>query len=224
MKVLSFQLKGVLQSWGESSKWDNRDTAAIPTKSAVIGLLGACLGYSRGDERLQQLSSALHLAVRVDTPGTMMTDFHTIQASSGFIMNAQGGKRPGDTILSPRQYLQDAAFTVFLQGDEAVLQRCEAALQHPVWAPFLGRKSCVPSVPILPEMIEVQSLEEAVCGHQTCRMKQPETVAQIEDLDGLQADEFVLPRNDEIGAAGQRSFRERKVRVMRVRKEEPQCT
>ena len=223
MKVLTFQLRGVLQSWGESSRWDNRDTSAIPTKSAIVGLLGACLGYHRGDERLAMLSSALRLAVRVDTPGTVMTDFHTVQAHNGFIMSADGGKH-SETIVTPRQYLQDAAFTAFLQGDETVLNQCESALFQPVWAPYLGRKSCVPSVPILPEMIDAQSLEDAVREHQTCRMKQSETVAQIEELDGLLADEFVLTRKDELASSGQRAFNERKVRVMRVAHEVMPCT
>lgn len=224
MKILSFQLRGVLQSWGESSRWDNRDTSAIPTKSAVIGLLGACLGYPRGDERLSSLSSVLRLAVRVDASGTVMTDYQTVQAPNGFIMNAQGNKRPGDTIVTPRQYLQDAAFTVFLQGDEAVLHQCEAALLQPVWVPYLGRKCCVPSVPILPEMLDVQSLEDGVREHRTSRMKQPETVAQIEGMDGLLTDEFVLTRKDELVPFGLRTFTERKVRVMRVTREEMPCT
>ena len=224
MKILSFQLRGVLQSWGESSRWDNRDTSAIPTKSAVIGMLGACLGYPRGDERLSLLSRKLRLAVRVDASGTVMTDYQTVQAPTSFIMNAQGSKRPGDTIVTPRQYLQDAAFTVYLHGDEAVLHQCEAALLQPVWVPYLGRKCCVPSVPVLPEMLNLQSLEEAVCGHQTSRMKQPDTVAQIEGLDGLLTDEFVLTRKDELSPLGLRTFTERNVRVMRVKREEMPCT
>ena len=45
--VLVLRLEGPLQSWGERSRWDVRETADRPTKSAVIGLLGAALGLKR---------------------------------------------------------------------------------------------------------------------------------------------------------------------------------
>ena len=37
MKLLILRLEGALQSWGERSHWDHRDTANFPTKSGVVG-------------------------------------------------------------------------------------------------------------------------------------------------------------------------------------------
>ena len=45
MKIMLLRLEGVLQSWGERSRWDHRDTSDMPTKSALIGLLGCAMGY-----------------------------------------------------------------------------------------------------------------------------------------------------------------------------------
>lgn len=38
MKILLLRLEGLLQSWGEHSRWDHRDSSDMPTKSGVIGL------------------------------------------------------------------------------------------------------------------------------------------------------------------------------------------
>ena len=54
-----------------------RDSASEPTKSGVVGLLGCALG--RGDDDgLRALSESLRMGVRVDRPGTRLTDYHTI--------------------------------------------------------------------------------------------------------------------------------------------------
>lgn len=36
-KMLMLRLEGVLQSWGEHSRFDSRDSASMPTKSGVVG-------------------------------------------------------------------------------------------------------------------------------------------------------------------------------------------
>lgn len=188
MKILLLRLEGLLQSWGEHSRWDHRDSADMPTKSGVIGLLGCAMGLPRGDARLKTLADGLQIAVRADRMGVIMTDFHTVQSRIGRFSNAEGKPR-GDTIITPREYLQDACYTVFLTGDEALLLKCSEALRHPVWVPCLGRRSCPPSRPVLPVMTdEFETLEEAV---QAFRWEAPAVIrpndrmrAEIEDSMG----------------------------------------
>ena len=168
MKFLKFTLSAPLQSWGEDSRWDNRNTAAMPTKSGIMGLLGCCLGYPRGDERLNNLDQCLSMAVRADSPGRILTDFHTIHGTDGLLLAADGSaRRNGTTIISKRQYLQDARFSVFLWcSDEkyegTVLEQCFEAMLQPKWPVYLGRKSCAPSRPVIPEWIEADTPDEAV--------------------------------------------------------------
>ena len=163
MKILKIPFTAPLQSWGEDARWDTRSTATSPTKSGIIGFLGCCLGYPRGDDRLNQLNRELTVAVRMDRPGRVLIDFQTVQGTNGVFLNAEGKPRTGGgTIITPKQYLQDAWFTIFLQGDVTVLELCCEALNHPKWTPYLGRKNCVPSVPVVPEWIEADSLDEAV--------------------------------------------------------------
>ena len=215
MKLLRLTLEGPLQSWGERSRWDARDTTAMPTKSAVIGLLGCCLGLPRESPELVMLDEALYFAVRCDKPGRVMTDFHTVQtgAGQGNFPNASGGTRSGDTILTPKQYLQDASFTVFLWGDGTWLDRCFQALLHPHWTPYLGRRSCVPSLPLIPEMIEAADVDAAVSEGA------PDGAAvEIERLpgDALRADERALRRRDSVVNASRNEYRYRGVRASRL--------
>lgn len=177
MKILLLRLEGLLQSWGDHSRWDHRDSADLPTKSGVIGLLGCAMGLPRGDDRLKTLADGLKMAVRADRMGVIMTDFHTVQSRIGSMFTAEGKtKKNGDTLVTPREYLQDACYTVFLTGDEALLLECSEALRHPVWVPCLGRRSCPPSRPILPVMTdEFETFDEAV---QAFRWDAPAVVRQ----------------------------------------------
>ena len=80
-KLLMLRLEGVLQSWGESSKWDYRDSALMPTKSGIVGLIACAMGLERGNPEIDAIFDAITLAVRADRPGVRMTDYHT--ASGG---------------------------------------------------------------------------------------------------------------------------------------------
>jgi CRISPR-associated protein Cas5/CasD subtype I-E len=121
------------------------------------------LGIPRGDARLVNLSTSLRVAVRADMQGRRLVDYHTVQAKE--IMSAEGKPRSvGNTIVSHRGYLQDASFLVLLtSSDDRLLSNCAAALQRPVWPPYLGRKSCVPSLPLYVRESDVYaSLKEAI--------------------------------------------------------------
>ena len=143
---LVLRLEGALQSWGESAKWDARDSAELPTKSGVVGLLGCALGLERGDPALAALSAAMRMAVRADRPGTRTVDFQTVTGDP--LRNAEGKpKSTGNTIISRRAYLQDACFTVVLELEEPWRERVAAALRDPRWCICLGRKNYVPSRP-----------------------------------------------------------------------------
>ncbi|WP_129838125.1 type I-E CRISPR-associated protein Cas5/CasD [Streptomyces sp. RFCAC02] len=146
-------LSGPLQSWGEISRFPaQRDTAAAPTRSGLIGLVASALGYRRDDARLAELS-ALRFTVRTDRPGTLLRDLHTVGGGMPrhlTVATAEGKHRSGDTstLVSHRYYLQDAAFTAAITSDNTdLLRRCAAALRRPTWPPYLGRRSCPPSAP-----------------------------------------------------------------------------
>jgi len=141
MSVLLLRLAGPMQSWGTDSRFTHRDTRLEPSKSGVLGLLCAALGRPRADPVADL--AVLPMAVRVDRPGRLASDFHTAQE----VLRADGSGRQ-DTVISKRQYLEDADFLVGLQADRPLLESLDAALRRPVWPLYLGRKSFVPGLPV----------------------------------------------------------------------------
>ena len=144
MPTLLLRLVGPMQSWGTTSRFDQRDTGKEPSKSGVVGLLAAALGIDR--ENWTDLEPLTHLSmgVRHDRPGVPKRDYQTAQ----HIISADRAKIH-ETAVTTRDYLADAAFLVGLECDErSLLERIHAALRDPVWPLALGRKSYVPSEPV----------------------------------------------------------------------------
>ena len=158
--ILVLRLESTLQAWGESSMWTNRDTAMMPTKSGIVGMLGSALGLSPDDPRLVELFNSITMATRADRAGSILSDYHTVRSDK--LPVASGGKQKR-TIVSNRMYIQDAAFTVFIEADKALITELANAVQDPAWPLFLGRKCCIPSRPIFCEVTQkYNDLDSAV--------------------------------------------------------------
>lgn len=219
-----------MQSWGTRSRWDVRDTGLEPTKSGVIGLLGAALGLERGNPRLEELDADLQFGVRIDRPGVVATDYHTV---TGYHRTAAGGfKHSGGTaktlktalehgpatIVSPRDYLHDAVFLVALFGASELISECRARLSNPVWPLFLGRKSCPPVRPLLHyDGGRYQDIETALqqCPRHEGAKKDRRLTAYVEDHDGK------LERQDALRINQLRMYEFRTCRYLEV---DPPCT
>lgn len=220
--VLLFRLEGPLQSWGDKSKWGRRDTCDFPTKSGIVGLLSCAAGFERDNPAIYELSQQLDVSVRADSPGTIMTDFHTV---NGVTLRAEDGKKKlklkpwkekdindslddddASTMLTYRQYLQDASFLVVIEGDIYVLKKCKAYLDNPVWAPCLGRISCVPGTPIIGEIINnYESIDELMQKYPTSRRFRNRTMMYETKSDNSKNGYL---RNDEMTAYN-RTFKQR---------------
>lgn len=162
-RFLILKLEGVLQSWGAHTFEDYRPSHAFPTLSGLLGLLGACLGIDRDDASAQRaLAESVVFAVRADRrriangphilASSRITDFHTVE-------NARkvGGKTNEYPVVSRREYLCDAPFTVAVaQGSNITysLDQIAAALRRPVYTPSLGRRSCPLTRPLFECLIE----------------------------------------------------------------------
>jgi len=146
MPTLCLQLVGPMQSWGTTSRFDQRDTGKEPSKSGVIGLLAAAMGIDHENWADLEPLTHLKMGVRHDRPGIPRRDYHTAGCAATDVMVKADGALSKDGVVSMRYYLADAAFLVGLESpDRDLLNRIEAALRDPVWPLFLGRKSHVPS-------------------------------------------------------------------------------
>lgn len=158
---LVLRLAGRLQAWGEAGTFHHRDTAPLPTRSALIGLFAGAQGRTRSqalDPYPDLPDSPSHhdltFTIRVDQPGALHRDLHTSGGGrphrSGLRTSA-GTYRPREqsTHISHRDYLTDAVFTVAVQGPAPLLHLIADTLTHPVHAPYLGRRACIPDEPLV---------------------------------------------------------------------------
>jgi len=180
MKTVLLRLEGPLQSWGTQGKYGIRDTDREPSKSGVLGLVGAALGMPRDDHDLLGRLRELELAVRVDREGTVLRDYHTVGAGTfrGKPHSLWSRDNKKDPALTERFYLMDASFLVGLGGDEALVDRIAAALQAPVWPLFLGRRACPPSAPVFAG-VTADPPEAALRAAPIDRERAPEAVRLI---------------------------------------------
>lgn len=147
MPTLLLRLVGPMQSWGTTSRFDQRDTGKEPSKSGVIGLLAAALGIDRENWTDLEPLTRLSMGVRHDRAGVPKRDYQTAGcAATDTIIKADGTPSKNGGVVSQRFYLADAAFLVGLECDErSLLEQLHVALRNPVWPLALGRKSYVPS-------------------------------------------------------------------------------
>ena len=152
---LALRLEGPLQSWGFDSQYNRRHTGLMPTKSAIAGICCAALGLPRGSERerkfLVSFGAVRMTAIAIprngvgnELPVRRLQDYHTVQKTR----RARGAIN-NDCVLTHRQYLTDAAFGVLFEGDAVLLREIATALADPKWGIWLGRKTCIPSAPVL---------------------------------------------------------------------------
>jgi CRISPR system Cascade subunit CasD len=172
MKSVLMRLEGPIQSWGTQGRFSIRDTDTEPSKSGIIGVVAAALGMQRDDDATLGRLAALEMAVRVDREGTLLRDYHTVGGGvfRGERYAVWGTKDP---VPTERYYLSNASFLVALGGEnEEMVERIADALANPRWPLFLGRKACVPSMPLLvgirhlapPDALRNEPLPEGLKG------------------------------------------------------------
>lgn len=171
---LVFRLYAPMASWGEAAVGETRPTATYPSRSAILGLIGAALGIRRDDDDgQQQLLKGLQVAIKQRSPGLLMRDYHTVQMPSSQSKVTHRTRReeltvPKDalnTILSSRDYRCDGLWSVAVRlADNAPwpLEALKAALEKPRFPLFLGRKACPLGAPLVPTVVEASHWRQAL--------------------------------------------------------------
>ena len=184
MATLLLRLAAPLQAWGSDSKFETRKTNREPTKSGVIGLLAAALGLRRDESEALARLAQLRFGIRVEREGQLLVDYH--------IAKTQDQKT---SYVTYRHYLQDAVFLAGLESeDEALLRELEAALRHPVYPLYLGRRSCPPTLPLCLGIRQGSLLD--VLRTEPMQGRKPETGKLRIVADADPADPAAVPRQD----------------------------
>jgi len=186
---LVFQLYGPFVSWGDIAVGEERPSALVPTKSAILGILAAAQGIKRPDtvghaeerkiceKQHEQMSQGYGLAVRADALGSPLFDYHTteVPSGSGFVTRYDEIKEVSrqkhsktkfkSTILSRREYRQDAYYIVAIwprpEAPFPLNELCQKLLE-PEYMLYLGRKACPPALPLDPKIVPASNIEAAL--------------------------------------------------------------
>ncbi len=148
MKTILLKFAGPLQAWGTDSHFETRHTDFYPSKSALIGIIAASLGYKRDEDAKIQKLNELSFGVRIDQVGTLLKDYHTVKK-----YKADG--RLDRTYVTNRYYLEDAVFLVAISHeDDAYIDMIKEALDFPYFQTFMGRRSLPMCADFLLEMTD----------------------------------------------------------------------
>lgn len=179
MNALILRLDAPMMSFGGVVVDQHGFIDRFPGNSLLCGLIANALGWHHGDyARLQDLQSRIKYAARWDVKPERIIDYHTVDLGqakmTGYAPTNNGQPKESDaggwttsgepehrfggkgakfgTHQRYRHYWTDGLMTVALTltGDhDPDLNSVEAALRHPGRPLFLGRKTCLPSRPLL---------------------------------------------------------------------------
>lgn len=161
---LALYLEAPLQSWGYQSKFDRRTTLSHPTRSGIVGMVCAAMGIDRADSAALAEFAEVEITVYSFGQHGRLVDFHTVgggwdkrdsSQKRNVVPTADG--KTGNTVITRREYLEDARFGVVLCGIRSQLEKIAAALRNPQWGVWLGRKACIPTAPVMQGVFETEA-------------------------------------------------------------------
>jgi CRISPR system Cascade subunit CasD len=147
----------------------------FPAKSMITGLLANALGIERQQsELLQALQDGLIMGSRIDSCEEPIRDFQTVQLSKNdqgwtTLCRVEGRSGGSASYAAPHLRHRDywaglnASVVIGLTSSTPVnIQKLSNALAEPARPLFLGRKSCIPSGPILNGQIAAKTTLQAL--------------------------------------------------------------
>lgn len=161
MKTITINLCGPLQSYGYKDYNNTRKTKLEPTKSAIAGIIACCGGVKRNDPEIKNIENSIEIKInkykvpkkigekiRKEEHQKILIDFQIARGTEENPIWQANGKIMNKNLVIKREYLMDTYFEVFISGEDSLIEQYEKWLKDPVWPPYLGRKSCIPSIPI----------------------------------------------------------------------------
>jgi len=218
MDVLLLRLDAPLMSFGGVMVDHHNPTDLFPGASLLTGLFANALGWAHGDaDRLNALQERLIFAARWDFYPEALRDYHTVDLGTAHMReygwttrgepeHRGGGEARYMTHVRFRDYWANGLMTVavsLVDRRAPRIEALEAALRRPARPLFLGRKSCLPSAPILAGRMKARNvlmaLKEMPRAQRTGRKVTASMRARWPaDLDALHAEQLtsVYDRRD----------------------------
>jgi CRISPR system Cascade subunit CasD len=174
-EIVAFRLDAPFAAWGDIAVGERRGTHVRPSHSAICGLVASSLGLPRSEPGHEALAAGFSLATRTEWLGVPFADFHTAQTPPErrgvrYATRADELRDPNKlgTIVSRRDYLGEVAFTVLLWPTASPSHSARAlaeALNHPVFAPYAGRRSCPLGAPLAARVVTAETVVAAFAAY-----------------------------------------------------------
>lgn len=195
-----------LMSFSADAVDQHRPTGRFPGLAQMTGLLANALGWVHSDvARLRRLQDRLSIASAVLRQGTPMRDFQTVALSrdhmvgTGWTTRGVRHDRAGQaqtalgTHIRYRWYRAWDSLLVAVtleDADEApTLADLDAAVEEPARPLFIGRKCCLPAMPIRVGRVAAGTLAEALAlGARTLRTRSQEAGVGLDVPDQAEAE------------------------------------
>ena len=148
-KTLILKTEG-MSAYGLQTFDVHRKVSHFPTRSAILGLLGAATGITRDRHHaLFELSQQVQIAVQVNHCGEKMVDYHTVQN----FRSPHGKIQKGQTKPTYREYWCDSEHTFAITGQHDVIDELAEKVRFPEFTLFQGRKSCPLTRPLFESIV-----------------------------------------------------------------------
>lgn len=150
----------------------HRKVNHFPTRSGIVGLLGAAIGITRDRHKeLVVLSQQIKVAVQVNDCGEKMVDYHTVQD----FRSPHGKIQKNQTKPTYREYWCDSEHTFAITGAHDVIDRLAGGVKSPSFTLFQGRKCCPLTRPLFEDIIAEDNPANAL----TCREKSGQIFSDV---------------------------------------------
>ena len=174
MRILVLRLDAPLVSFGAPAIDQNGVVQNFPALSMLTGLIGNALGRDHRDvDKLEDLQQRLRYAARIDRRGEALLDYQTVDLGTEWmkpktagwttrgVIAYRAGASGEATHQRYRHYRADSVHTValsFIVDEPPSPDEVAEALRKPARPLYIGRKCCLPAVPVLLDVVDGMSL------------------------------------------------------------------
>lgn len=166
MKYLKIHLEASRMYFSAPHNTPNKElfiSATCPTVNALVGMIGNSMNIARGHEMLEFMRN--HLVFKYTNTNhyksRVKMDLRTTRPLKGEHFATIGGAKNDSPQKKYIEFLQSAAFDVYIGADEETLRCIHHALLHPYRTLYIGRAECIPSKPFVnvdPEILNEEEL------------------------------------------------------------------
>ncbi len=172
MKLLRFVFDAPMMAFPAVSIDSLCPTLPVPTISMIVGLLGNAMGIDHSEpKKLFEIQDCIKdLFSYVEGNPQTLKDFQTVDLTQphlseklawttrGKLLERSGGETK--THIRNKEYVTNCIVTSYVEFSNDFLEKAACALKNPRRPLFIGRKCCIPAMPIYGGIAECQTVKE----------------------------------------------------------------